>query len=95
MAVARAQFESNRTQLEAAREVGTSQARVSYANVVLEHAPDLAAGVLAGARPLDDAYATATATGARFVSNRATASAAETAGACVRVGPRWGWRGRD
>jgi hypothetical protein len=59
MAVARALLVSDTRQVDAARSVGASQARVSQANVVLTHAPDLADGVLLGALGLDAAYETA------------------------------------
>ncbi len=42
-----------------ALESGVSTSRISYANVVLTHAPDLADGVVTGAVSLDAAYETA------------------------------------
>ena len=44
---------------EAAVAAGTSPARLAQASTVLQYAPDLADAVLAGATPLDTAYAEA------------------------------------
>ena len=57
MAAARARLleASKPTQQEAAAQIGVSQQRISQANVVLDHASELADAVLAGAKPLDEA----------------------------------------
>jgi hypothetical protein len=47
------------SQSSAVRSAGVSQQRVSQANSVLSHAPDLADGVVAGLVPLGKAYETA------------------------------------
>lgn len=59
MIAARALFVSNNDQTATARAAGISQSRIAYAATVLSHAPDLADAVVAGACPLDAAYATA------------------------------------
>lgn len=59
MVAARAVFVSNTTQQSAANIAGASRARVAYAVAVLQHAPDLADAVVAGALGLDKAYETA------------------------------------
>ena len=46
---------NNLTQEELAQATGVSQARIAYARGVVEHAPGLVAGVIAGAS-LNDAY---------------------------------------
>ena len=56
MAAASALAETRGGQRAAARDAGVSPTRVAYAAVVLEHAPELAAPVLAGALSLDEAY---------------------------------------
>lgn len=56
MVAARAARISKKYQEAAAREYGVSQPRISYANVVLSFAPDLADAVVAGAKQLNDAY---------------------------------------
>jgi hypothetical protein len=56
---------------EVAKSAGTSAQRITQANVVLEHAPDLADAVIAGAVGLDKAYETA--------RDRKTAAESETA----------------
>ena len=59
MAVAKARLFSNRSTREAAEVAGVSKARVVQAAIVIDYAPDLADSVLAGATPLNDAYAEA------------------------------------
>lgn len=60
MAVARAcVLTQNGSMRDVARAAGTSAARIAYAAVVLDHAPDLADAVLSGAVPLDEAYTAA------------------------------------
>jgi hypothetical protein len=80
MAAAKALVETRGGQNGAARAAGVSPARVAYAAVVLEHAPELAAPVLAGTLSLDEAYGEARArkraappTGARTGGLRAEA----------------------
>lgn len=43
-------------QVEAARQHGISQVRISQATTVIKHAPDLTASVVSGCLSLDDAY---------------------------------------
>lgn len=80
MSVARALLVSNTRQVDAARAVGASQARISQARSVLAHAPELADAVRDGAVSLDAAYATAqdrkrdqASTSARMAAVRAAA----------------------
>jgi len=56
MAVAKCRFETNRSLQQVADSAGLTKARVAYASMVLEFAPDLADAVLLGATPLDAAY---------------------------------------
>lgn len=56
MLAVRAVLVSGTRQADAARAIEASQQRISQANVVLDHAPDLADAVIAGGRSLDDAY---------------------------------------
>jgi ParB/RepB/Spo0J family partition protein len=56
MVAARAVFETNTTAASAANATGTSRARIEYAKTVVQHAPDLADAVVAGAMGLDEAY---------------------------------------
>lgn len=56
MVTAKALLVSNTSQSEAARQSGVNRTRIVQAAVVLEHAPELADAVLAGAQPLDQAY---------------------------------------
>ncbi len=49
-----------RTQEEIARALGVSRSQLAYAVIVHTHAPDLAVLVLSGAKPLNEAYKTAT-----------------------------------
>jgi len=56
MAVARLFETNNLTQQAAAAMTGTSRARIAYAVVVLEYAPEFSEAVLSGAMPLNDAY---------------------------------------
>ncbi|MEV7908059.1 ParB/RepB/Spo0J family partition protein [Streptomyces anulatus] len=56
MVAARAWLVSNHTARSAANHVGVSHARVVQASTVLQHAPDLADAVVAGAMGLDEAY---------------------------------------
>lgn len=55
MVAARALLVSNKTQKQAANEIGVSQPRVAEAVVVRDHAPDLADLVISGVMPLDEA----------------------------------------
>jgi hypothetical protein len=71
MIAAKARLVSSQTQAQAASEVGVAQQRISQARTVLEHAPDLADAVIAGAVGLDKAYETA--------RDRKTAAESETA----------------
>jgi hypothetical protein len=50
MAAAKMRFVSNQTQRQAAQLSKVSQARIAYAEAVLQYAPDLADSVLAGGR---------------------------------------------
>ncbi len=59
MAVARLLVSNNLTQEEAAETTGVLRSRLSHANTVLSHAPELADAVMAGTVPLNDAYAEA------------------------------------
>jgi ParB-like chromosome segregation protein Spo0J len=59
MVAARAALVSKGTKAAAARSAGVSAGRVSQAVAVLDHAPDLADGVVSGAVSLDTAYETA------------------------------------
>lgn len=88
MAIARAFLLSKRgEQGQAAKDHGVSQARVSQAATVLEYAPELADGVMAGA-PLNDAYEVARArkveAEARAADSRAAAEVVEMKLARVR-----------
>lgn len=56
MAVAVAQSVCGKPASALAQDAGTSKARMVYASVVLQYAPELADAVLAGAQPLDQAY---------------------------------------
>lgn len=57
MVAARALLLSNNgSQSAAAKSLGLSQGRISHAKSVLDHAPDLADGVVSGATSLDEAY---------------------------------------
>lgn len=56
MVAARAWAVSAQTQRAAAAQAGVSKARITQAAAVVEHAPDLADAVVAGAMGLDEAY---------------------------------------
>jgi len=60
MAAARLLPVSGKTQQQAAKLSKVSQQRISEASVVIEFAPDLVAGVMAGSPGLDAAYEIAT-----------------------------------
>ncbi len=55
MAVARLS-NLDKTQDQLSAEMGITRTRISEANTVLKHAPDLADGVMSGATPLNQAY---------------------------------------
>jgi enoyl-[acyl-carrier-protein] reductase (NADH) len=55
MAVAKARLLSNQSTRSMAKDAGASQVRVVQANVVLQLAPELADGVMAGTEPLNEA----------------------------------------
>lgn len=56
MIAAKALLVSSSSQTRAASSVGVSQQRISQARTVLQYAPELVDGVIAGARKLDAAY---------------------------------------
>jgi ParB-like chromosome segregation protein Spo0J len=49
-------FETNRSLNEAAALVGVSKGRLAYAETILQYAPELADPVVAGTKPIDEAY---------------------------------------
>ncbi len=58
MAVARLS-NLDKTQVQAASEMGVTQSRIAEATTILKHAAELADAVMAGTVPLNDAYAEA------------------------------------
>jgi hypothetical protein len=58
MTATRMRFVSNQTQRQTAALTKVSQRRISFANVVLQFAPELADEVMFAATPLDAVYAT-------------------------------------
>lgn len=56
MAVARACFETKQTVRGLSAATGVSAGRIGFASTVLQFAPDLADGIMAGSIPLDQAY---------------------------------------